>query len=96
MSGAKRLLLHILQLRAKGFYHLENCSIRSVNPTTNYQRLQLRVAKCVILLSLVAHTLSCLYLTLIFSVIRYGNELNKTNEIVFVILSSAICSEDRI
>jgi len=27
-------------------------------------------------------------------VIRDGHELNKTNEIVFIIVSSAICSED--
>ena len=96
MSGAKPLLLHILQLRAKGFYHLENSSLRRLSLTALYQVLQLKVAKSVILLSLLAHILSFLYLILIFSVIRDGHELNKTKGIVFIILSSAICSEDRI
>ena len=57
MSGAKPLFLHILELRAKGFYHLENFCPRSVNLTALYQLLQLKVAKSVILLSLLAHTL---------------------------------------
>ena len=73
---------------------LENFRLRIVTLTTLYQLLQLNVAKSVILLSLLAHTLSFLYLTLIFCVIRDGHELNKTNGIVFIIVSSAICSED--
>jgi len=81
MSGAKPLLLSILQLRAKGFYHLEIFSLRSVNLTVLYQLLQLKVAKSVIFLSLLAPTLSVLYLILIFSAIRYGDELNKQNEL---------------
>jgi len=82
MSGAKPILLHILQLHAKGFYHLENFSLISVNLTALYQLLQLKVAKSVIFISLLAHTLSFIYLILIFSVIRGGPDLNKTNRIV--------------
>jgi hypothetical protein len=73
---------------------LENFSPRSVTLTNLYQLLQLKVAKSVILLSLLAHTLPFLYLILIFSVIRDGHELNETKGIVLIILSSAICSED--
>jgi hypothetical protein len=72
----------------------ENFSPRSATLTTLYHLLQFKVAKFVILLFLLAHTLSFLYLILIFSVIRDGPELNKTKGTVFVILSSAICSED--
>jgi hypothetical protein len=73
---------------------LENFSLRSATLTNLYKLLQLKVAKFVTLLSLLAHTLPFLYLILIFSVIRDGHKLNKTKGIVFIILSSAICSED--